>query len=69
VLLPTFALYFIGALSWHAIAAGIVATAIAATWLAWKFMRRLGGYTGDCLGAVQQVAEAAFYLAVLAVES
>lgn len=28
--------------------------------------RRLGGYTGDCLGAVQQVAEAAFLLGMLA---
>ena len=28
--------------------------------------RRLGGYTGDCLGAVQQLAEVAFLLAVLA---
>ncbi|HYF59457.1 MAG TPA: adenosylcobinamide-GDP ribazoletransferase [Burkholderiaceae bacterium] len=29
--------------------------------------RRLGGYTGDCLGAVQQVAEAAFLLGLLVV--
>lgn len=27
---------------------------------------RLGGYTGDCLGAVQQMAEAGFYLGLLA---
>lgn len=27
--------------------------------------RRLGGYTGDCLGAVQQVAEVAFLLGML----
>lgn len=27
-----------------------------------KFVRRLGGYTGDCLGATQQLAEIAFYL-------
>ena len=26
------------------------------------FMRRIGGYTGDCLGAMQQVAEITFYL-------
>ena len=25
------------------------------------FKRRIGGYTGDCLGAVQQLAEVAFY--------
>ncbi|MBT8474546.1 MAG: adenosylcobinamide-GDP ribazoletransferase [Rhodobacteraceae bacterium] len=30
------------------------------------FERRLGGYTGDCLGAVQQVSETGLYLGVLA---
>ena len=30
------------------------------------FARRLGGYTGDCLGATQQVAELAIYFGVLA---
>lgn len=41
--------------------------ALAATgWLATKFRRWLGGYTGDCLGATQQVAEIAFYLGLLA---
>jgi adenosylcobinamide-GDP ribazoletransferase len=30
------------------------------------FEQRLGGYTGDCLGAVQQVGEIAFYLGLLA---
>jgi adenosylcobinamide-GDP ribazoletransferase len=29
------------------------------------FLRRIGGYTGDCLGATQQVAELAFYLGLL----
>jgi adenosylcobinamide-GDP ribazoletransferase len=29
--------------------------------------RRIGGYTGDCLGAVQQVAEVAFLLGMLVV--
>ena len=28
--------------------------------------RRIGGYTGDCLGAVQQITEIGFYLALLA---
>ncbi len=28
------------------------------------FYRRIGGYTGDCLGASQQVAETIFYLSV-----
>jgi adenosylcobinamide-GDP ribazoletransferase len=30
------------------------------------FKRRIGGYTGDCLGAVQQLSELAFLLAALA---
>ncbi|MCK9394576.1 MAG: adenosylcobinamide-GDP ribazoletransferase [Methylobacter sp.] len=30
------------------------------------FYRRIGGYTGDCLGASQQVAETVFYLSVSA---
>lgn len=30
------------------------------------FERKLGGYTGDCLGAVQQLSEIGFYLGVLA---
>ena len=29
------------------------------------FKRRIGGYTGDCLGAVQQLAEVAFYAGLL----
>jgi len=36
--------------------------------LAWGLYlrRRLGGYTGDCLGAAQQLGECAFYLACTA---
>ena len=30
-------------------------------WLARLFEKRIGGYTGDCLGATQQFAELAFY--------
>ncbi|OIQ66804.1 cobalamin synthase [mine drainage metagenome] len=41
--------------------------AVLASGLAWAamtrwFWRRLGGFTGDCLGATQQVCELAFYL-------
>ena len=44
-----------------------VATALALSVLAWGLMgrwfwRRLQGFTGDCLGATQQVCELAFYL-------
>jgi adenosylcobinamide-GDP ribazoletransferase len=33
------------------------------------FVRRIGGYTGDCLGATQQLAEVAFYAGLLCVSS
>ena len=43
-----------------------LAIAVALTLVAaWYFKRRLGGYTGDCLGATQQVTEVAFYLVLL----
>ncbi len=44
---------------------GLAATALATLFAARYFLRRIGGYTGDCLGATQQVAELAFYLGVL----
>lgn len=34
-------------------------------WFSFKLKRRLGGYTGDCLGAMQQLTELAFYLGIL----
>ena len=42
--------------------------ALAGVWLVFFlwFRRRLGGYTGDCLGATQQFGEAAILLAALA---
>jgi adenosylcobinamide-GDP ribazoletransferase len=42
----------------------IAALVVLAVSLAWRsyIKRRLGGYTGDCLGAVQQLGECAFYL-------
>jgi adenosylcobinamide-GDP ribazoletransferase len=64
--LPMALLVAIGWLSWQAVAAGIAAVILAAVWLAHKLVRRIGGYTGDCLGAVQQLTEVAFYLALLA---
>ena len=58
---------------WHttattpaALLAAICAALAAALWFGRLFVRRLGGYTGDCLGAVQQLAEALIYIAVLA---
>ncbi|MDD5250030.1 MAG: adenosylcobinamide-GDP ribazoletransferase [Rhodocyclaceae bacterium] len=45
----------------YALAAVALVTLAAARY----FRRRIGGYTGDCLGATQQVAELAFYLGLL----
>ncbi|MBK9446273.1 MAG: adenosylcobinamide-GDP ribazoletransferase [Betaproteobacteria bacterium] len=44
---------------------GVLLAAAATAWLTRKFKHRLGGYTGDCLGATQQLAEVAFYLGLL----
>lgn len=38
-------------------------------WFSAIISRRIGGYTGDCLGAMQQLTEIAFYLGVLACSS
>ncbi|UUZ65974.1 adenosylcobinamide-GDP ribazoletransferase [Polaromonas sp. P1-6] len=35
---------------------------LALLWMGRLFKRRLQGFTGDCLGAAQQVCEIAFYL-------
>lgn len=45
----------------QALGLGLLAAVIAGR----TFVRRLGGYTGDCLGAAQQVCELAFYLGSL----
>lgn len=45
---------------WQALA-GCLLAALATIWLARLFRRQIGGYTGDCLGATQQLAEVAFY--------
>ncbi len=47
--------------------AALAAAALVVAWAAWLAQRRLGGYTGDVLGAVQQVVEIAMLLAALAV--
>ena len=44
---------------------GMVFAALATLWLARMFKRRIGGYTGDCLGATQQLSEVAFYCGLL----
>ena len=56
----------LGWLSLAALGAGLAGMLLATLWLARKLQQRLGGYTGDCLGAVQQLTEAVFYLGALA---
>ena len=51
-------------LRWLALA-GLLLALLATRWLARLFARRIGGYTGDCLGATQQLAEIAFYCGLL----
>jgi adenosylcobinamide-GDP ribazoletransferase len=43
------------------LAAAALASGGALAWMHRLFARRLGGFTGDCLGAAQQVCEIAFY--------
>jgi adenosylcobinamide-GDP ribazoletransferase len=47
-------------------ALGLLGSALAALWMGRWFAQRLQGFTGDCLGATQQVCEIAFYLGAAA---
>jgi adenosylcobinamide-GDP ribazoletransferase len=47
-------------------ALAIIPVLLASVLLGRYFYRHIGGYTGDCLGASQQVAETIFYLSVSA---
>ena len=42
--------------------AAVTLSALGAAWMARWFARRLQGFTGDCLGATQQIGEIGFYL-------
>lgn len=50
---------------WSALLAGVVLSALAWWWMHQLLWRRLQGFTGDALGAVQQVCELSSYLGVL----
>lgn len=50
----------------HSLLAAVAIALIVRVYLAWQFAQRLGGYTGDCVGAVQQLTELGFYLGLLA---
>lgn len=54
----------LGALAWPAAVAGAAAALSSAALLARPFRQRLGGVTGDLLGAAEQVAECACWLAL-----
>ena len=53
-------------ISMWALASALAAAILMRAYLARRFQKTLGGYTGDCLGAVQQLSEIAFYLGLLA---
>lgn len=44
----------------------LIPVAVVWLWFSAKIKTRLGGYTGDCLGAMQQMTEIAFYIGLLA---
>lgn len=49
-------------LPWQQAAIALMLVLLVTFLAARTFVRRLGGYTGDCLGATQQLTELAFYL-------
>ncbi|REC47818.1 adenosylcobinamide-GDP ribazoletransferase [Chryseobacterium pennipullorum] len=51
---------------WRLIFAFILAY-LGKMYLGWYFKKHIGGYTGDCLGSVQQVCEVLFYLGTIIV--
>lgn len=60
-LAPLLLLWLTGGWGWR-IGASLLALLVARQLLARQFVQRLGGYTGDCLGATQQLTEVLFYL-------
>ena len=62
VLLGVFPLAFLPVRFWFSLIGPCTAALLLGLW----FRRRLGGYTGDCLGATQQVGELLFLLIAIA---
>jgi adenosylcobinamide-GDP ribazoletransferase len=56
-----------GVLELRALLLGCLAAVLSSLIAGRYFRQRIGGYTGDCLGAAQQLAELAFLLCGLAV--
>lgn len=65
--IATLDILFVAGVKTAAVFVAIVAALLMRAYLAWRLQKRLGGYTGDCLGAVQQLSELAFYLGLLTV--
>jgi len=59
----------LGWLAWQGVVLALLLGLVATFFLAHKFQRHIGGYTGDCLGALQQLSEVAIYLGLLAAVS
>lgn len=53
---------FAGALTPAALLAACAVSGLGAAWMGWRLARRLRGFTGDGLGALQQLSELGFYL-------
>ncbi|WP_322999236.1 adenosylcobinamide-GDP ribazoletransferase [Castellaniella sp.] len=64
--LPALMLVMTGMLPPAGVAWALMAGALGAAWMARTLARRLDGYTGDGLGAAQQLSELGCYLGVLA---
>ena len=64
-LLPALALVYFYENGWLFVL-GLLPVALATVLIGAWFQRRIGGYTGDCLGAAQQLAEVVFYLYAVA---
>jgi|SRR5450830_442843 len=67
--LPVVLCAAMGWFAWQGLLLALLLGFAATIFLAFKFRRRIGGYTGDCLGAVQQLSEIAIYLGLLAAVS
>lgn len=61
-LIPTVVIIFISGQWWWSLVP--VPLYLVKIWLSHYFNKKIGGYTGDCLGATQQVVEVSYYLVV-----
>jgi adenosylcobinamide-GDP ribazoletransferase len=64
--LPVLGVLIVAGAHANSLVAALAIALIVRVYLGWQFAQRLGGYTGDCLGAMQQLTELGFYLGLLA---